>query len=306
MRVTQSYQTRVFAANNQSSLNKIAELQAQISNSKRVLDPADDPAASSKSLVLQQSLGQVTQYERNNTYAQSRLSMEESAIASLSDVVSSIRELALQANNDAMGDQDRQTLLQSVNMRSEELRSLANSRGPNGEYLFSGTDREVKPYPDSNTNQYDGNDSFQLVNIGFNNQISVGTSGNELLNYDVGGTDKSIFNTITDLQTTLATPVTVAARAAFHDDMGALLVELDMAQDQLNAYRANVGDRLGRIETARDNNGAVELMLREELETTDGLDYADAISRLQFEIQTLEAVQTTYSRIKDLSLFNYM
>lgn len=306
MRITHNYQARVFATNNQASMNRLAELQIQIASAKRVNDPADDPKATSKSILLEQSIGQVTQYERNNTYAESRLGMEESAIAAISDVITSIRELTLQANNDSMSDEDRQALLHGINGRADELHALVNSRGPNGEYLFSGTARDTQPYPDATTNQYEGNDSVQMVNIGNNNQIALGTSGSELLNFDINGSSKAIFSTISDLQSALASPVSVAGRAVFHDQMGVILEELDAAQNQVNAERAGVGDKLARIDTARNNNSAVELLLREELDTTQGLDYADAISRMESEIQTLEAIQSTYARFKDLSLFNYL
>ncbi|MEM7259931.1 MAG: flagellar hook-associated protein FlgL [Pseudomonadota bacterium] len=306
MRITHHYQARVFSANNQASMARIAELQEQISSAKRVLDPADDPKSASKSVLLQQSLGQVEQYHRNNTYVESRLGMEESAMAAISNVITAVRELALQANNDAMGDADRQALLHGITSRVDELRALANSKGPNGEYLFSGTERLVRPYPDPLTNQYDGNDSIQMVNIGFDNQIALGTSGNQLLNYEINGGTKDVFSTISDLQIALGTPVTVAGRAVFHDQMAVVLEELDAAQNQVLTQRASVGDRLARVETARDNNSAVELLIKEELNTNEGLDFADAISRMEAEIQTLEAIQSTYSRFKDLSLFKYL
>ncbi len=306
MRITHNYQARMFSANNQSTMNRISDLQNQIASAKRVLDPADDPAATSKSILVQQSIGQLAQYERNGTYAESRLSMEESAVASISNVITSLRELALQANNDALGDQDRQTLQQSAISLQNELRALVNSRGPNGEYLFSGTLRDVKPYPDPATDQYAGNNSSQLVNIGLNNQIALGTSGAALTNFDISGSSKSLFTTISDLETTLGTPVTVPGRGIFHDQMAVIVEELDHAQNSVIAHRAQIGDRLARIDTASSSNGSMELLLTAELDTAEGLDYADAISRLESEIQSLEAIQSTYARIKDLSLFNYI
>ena len=306
MRVTNNYQSRTLSFSSQKTQSNIAQLQQQIASARSVLKPADNPAAAGKAIMLENSLGQITQHERNATYAESRLSMEESTLASMANTLMALRELALEANNDSIGYDDRQIILQEVDSHREELLALINSRGPNGEYLFSGTARTTAPYPDAINPQYEGNESNQSVNIGLNNRLLIGTSGRALLNFENSGATTELLTTIGNFQTALNENTSVGDRVAFHQNMAMTIAELDAAHTHITTSRSNAGTKLSRIESARENNSAVELMLTKELENTQGLDYAEAISRLESEIQNLEAIQATYSRLKNISLFNYL
>lgn len=306
MRVTSNYQSRTLSFNSQKTQSNIAQLQQQIASAKSLLKPSDNPAAAGKTIKLEQSLGQITQFDRNATYAESRLSMEESTLAAMGDTLMSMRELALEANNDSIGHKDRLIILQEVSSHRDELFSLVNSKGPNGEYLFSGTARTTRPYPDSIIPQYQGNESNQTVNIGMNDHILVGTSGRALLSFDASGSNTELFTTIGNFQDALSEDYTVVDRDQFHQNMATIIAELDAAQTHITTNRSRAGNQLSRVESARENNSAVELMLTKELENTQGLDYAEAISRLEAEIQGLEAIQATYSRLKNISLFNYL
>ena len=272
MRVTHSYQSRAFTNYNQNAMSEIADLQSRIASGKRVLDPSDSPADAGKSIMLNQSLGQLAQYDRNTTFAESRLTMEENAVASMSNVLLSLRQLALQANNDTVGDDDRRVILQEVRTREEELYSLVNSVGPNGEYLFSGTDRTEKPFPDPASMRYEGNNSVQLVSIGLSNEITLGKSGEELMAFDSGNDQKAVFHLIDDLKVVLSAPATADRRATYHEQMEVVIAELDHAQTHVTTRRAEIGNQLSRVDSARENNSSVELMLMQELEHTEGLD----------------------------------
>jgi len=311
MRVTNNYQSRILTGQSRESMSTIADLQAKIAAGKQVLTPADAPVSAGKSVLLNQSLGRMDQYQRNTTYAESRLVMEETMIGSMTDILVDLRELALQANNDTIGDAERQILLQQVVSSGDELHALINSKGPNGEYLFSGTDRLTEPFPNSDTpnpvtQSYQGNNSVQSVNIGPSNRITLGTSGQNLVTYEIHNAPKSVFNTLSDFKAALEAPASDRDREIFHDQMAEVIAELDAAQTHMVNERAGVGSMLKRIDSANGHNNAIRLLLQEELEQTEGLDYAETITRLESEIQSLEAVQATYARLRDISLFNYL
>jgi len=48
------------------------------------------------------------------------------------------------------------------------------------------------------------------------------------------------------------------------------------------------------------------VQLKTTLSTTQDLDYAEAISRLELEQVGLQAAQQSFTRIQGLSLFNYL
>jgi len=72
------------------------------------------------------------------------------------------------------------------------------------------------------------------------------------------------------------------------------------------AVRAEVGTRLSSLDNAslaREDN-VVELeRMRSELRD---LDYADAITKMNQQLVGLQAAQMSYSRISQLSLFDYL
>ena len=85
---------------NQSSVNKT---QQQVSSGRRVLTPADDPIASTKILQLQQDIAQRDQYDRNMTAAENRLKLEEATLSSITDNLTRLQELTVNAGGDVGG-----------------------------------------------------------------------------------------------------------------------------------------------------------------------------------------------------------
>ena len=80
----------------QASVNKT---QQQVSSGRRVLTPADDPIASTKILQLQQDLAQRDQYDRNMTAADNRLKLEESSLESITEALTRLQELTVNAGS---------------------------------------------------------------------------------------------------------------------------------------------------------------------------------------------------------------
>lgn len=118
---------------------------------------------------------------------------------------------------------------------------------------------------------------------------------------------EDMFTTLSNLATTLESSTTTPAdRATFNSDMATVLQQLDQASDHLLSVRAEVGTRLSSIDGAQ---GALADR-KVELETTTSqlrdLDYAEAISRMNQQLVGLQAAQASYSKISQLSLFDYL
>ena len=74
---------------------------------------------------------------------------------------------------------------------------------------------------------------------------------------------------------------------------------------QVLDVRTRVGSRLAAIESQTDTNDAFALTLQQTIGELEDLDYAEALSRLSFELTVLEASQKSFVRTQSLSLFNY-
>jgi flagellar hook-associated protein 3 FlgL len=70
---------------------KIARSQEQLSTGKRILSPSDDPSGTAALIGYQQTLDSLTQYQNNVTFARQRLQGEESALASVGNILDRVR-----------------------------------------------------------------------------------------------------------------------------------------------------------------------------------------------------------------------
>ncbi len=126
-------------------INRLQELnttlnntQQQISTGKRVNTPSDDPVAAARILKLDQELSRVETYQRNVNLANNRLSQEESALESATDIIQRVRELTVQAGNGSLSANDRRSISSELQERLGQLANVANTRDASGEYIFSG------------------------------------------------------------------------------------------------------------------------------------------------------------------------
>jgi flagellar hook-associated protein 3 FlgL len=118
---------------------------------------------------------------------------------------------------------------------------------------------------------------------------------------------EDIFTTLTNLAAVLeSSTATQADRATFNSSMATALQQLDQASDHLLSVRAEVGTRLSAIDNAQEALADRKV----ELETTTSqlrdLDYAEAVSRMNQQLVGLQAAQASYSKIAQLSLFDYL
>lgn len=306
MRVTLQYQSRILMQQMAGSQSRIAALQNQIASGKQLLKSADDPIGAGKSVVIDNTISQLQQYERNNNYALNRLQSEETAIESMNNTLMSIRELALRSNNDSLHAKDQATLLVDLQFRKQEFFGLVNTKGANGEYLFSGTRRTVAPYASIDNHDYQGNNDKQLINTSPNNKIPIGTSAQVLLKHTPDGEPGSVLTLIDDLETLISQAASDSPPDDFQQRMATILASLETAQTHISVQRSEVGHRMVSQESSSKNNADLLFMMQTEQDNLEGLDYPAAISKLETEAQSLQAIQSTYARMSDLSLFNYL
>ncbi len=118
---------------------------------------------------------------------------------------------------------------------------------------------------------------------------------------------ESVFSTIDRLVTLTSTPTSSAAdQAKLNSELGGVLQQFSQGIDHLLSVRAEIGSRLSAIDVAdqaRETFGAENKRLLSELQDVD---YADAVTRMNRELLALQAAQSSYARLAQLSLFNYL
>ena len=162
----------------QASLDRT---QRQISSGRRILTPSDDPIAASRALELREALSRLQQFGRNSTVVTNRLSQEESALASVNDVLQRVRELALQASNATQSNESRKLIAIEMREHLGNLEQLANQKDGNGGYLFAGNQETTKPVGRSGSAYiYNGDQGQRLIQIGEGRQVADSDPGSEV------------------------------------------------------------------------------------------------------------------------------
>jgi len=104
VRITNSILYRTALANVSRQREQLAVRQEQAASGLRVNRPSDDPAAVRTTSVLNAALLANGQFERNVSQARSRVSVMESALSNVYDLMVSLRQSVLQGANDPTGD----------------------------------------------------------------------------------------------------------------------------------------------------------------------------------------------------------
>ena len=162
--------------------SKLMETQQQLATGRRILTPADDPAGSAQALDLSQAVAVTKQFQDNANTAKERLGLEDTTLASVTDLLQRVRsELAVQANNATQTNETRAAISQEVQQRLNDLLALANTRDANNEYLFSGYKGQVEPFTKTNAvYSYGGDQGNRYLQIGPTTQVATGDSGSDV------------------------------------------------------------------------------------------------------------------------------
>lgn len=118
---------------------------------------------------------------------------------------------------------------------------------------------------------------------------------------------QSVFDSVQNIIEAIEQPVSDdATRSVMNNEVNRGLENIDQAIATVLDVRTQVGSRLLAIEKQSDTNGALSLTLQEAIGEIEDLDYAEALSRLSFELTVLEAAQQSFVRTQSLSLFNFL
>lgn len=84
------------------------------------------------------------------------------------------------------------------------------------------------------------------------------------------------------------------------------LNNIDRAMDKMIDIQTSIGGRINSIESQVADNEAKKVHLQSVRSEIQDLDYAEAISNLNFQTTALQIAQQTFAKIQDLKLFDYI
>ena len=276
---------------------KLSNTQLKLSSGKRILTPSEDPAASARLVDLKDVTEKTKQFQDNIATAKHRLSLEEVGIKSAVNIFHRLKELAVQGLNDSNTGADRGAIAAEFDELNDQLLSIANTKNANSEYVFSGYLTQTQPFVKTvgvpNTYAYQGDANQRSIQIGPSRQITDGDPGEAV--FGTIGVD-NIFESIENFSQELKA----------NAPLSSFLTELDAALEKIVTIETTVGARHLAIDRQEDLNADFILDMQGVISETEDLDYASAISEFNLQTVSLQAAQQAYTRVQNLSLFNFL
>lgn len=121
------------------SSREMAKSFAQLSTGSRITKSADDAAGLSISENLRSTIRGYQQAQRNANDGISLVAVSEGGLSEISNILTRVRELGVQASSDTIGDQERGFIQKEVTQLTKEVDRIANTTRFGKVQLLNGT-----------------------------------------------------------------------------------------------------------------------------------------------------------------------
>ena len=298
MRITEGMIANTILNNLQLGQGRLEKLQQQASSGLKISTPGDDPVSAQQILQLKGLVQGADQYTRNITTGNAWLEQSDSAMASMGDVVTRARELAVQMASGTYSAQDRTTASNELKQLKSELVQLGNSQVA-GKYIFGGFVSDKPPF-DTASGAYIGTNDAVSMEVDQGAYVAVNCSGGTLLRGGTppGSTGTDIFGELDNLTTALTSNNVSGIQAA--------LPALQAAQDQILAARGDVGARMNRVQTASDNLDSMKISLKKIISAKQDVDILQVTSDLTTQQTAFQVALSASAKTSQLSLLDYL
>jgi flagellar hook-associated protein 3 FlgL len=280
---------------------KIAKLQAQLSVGRKNVTPSTDVKATTSSLKLSDVISKQQDDIANLKNVNAGYKEEEAIMMSMSNMMIRMQEISIAARSDTYATSDLDIFAIEVEGYMDDIRGLANSRDSNGHFMFSGTKVTTLPFTKNaaGTVIYNGNQTEPKLELDTGYKLPLSISGNKLAGVITRGATKiDMFQVMQDFVTALKANNKVGVDTAID--------ELKVVSSNLNKNLVDNGLRQNLVDQRRDIGEGKILIYKGLLSDAQDVDYASAITQLSSDMLGLEAAQSTFAKVSQLSLFTFL
>lgn len=287
------------ATSQMSLLSKQADtLSAQISTGKKYIAPSDNATAWTQLANLKTADTNADAWSANITLAQALVSQSDTVLGNVTNELQRAKELATQANSDALQDSDRGVIATELRGILANLAGIAQTKDARGEPLFAGSNGQTVSVASNGAVTITASGKPAAIPIGSGTNIQATDNASRVFG-GVAGPN----GTVTDMFTALSSLIDAVRSGT---GIGDAATVLDAAATRVSDVRAAVGARGNRLDieaaslkTASDDRE----VLRSGIEDVD---ISTAITQLQKTMTILSATQASFTKLSSLSLFDYL
>ncbi len=271
MRITTNVAALTASKNMMGSQLSIQKSMAQLASGSRITKSADDAAGLAISENLKSQIRSYSQSNRNANDGISLIQTAEGGMSEISNILTRMRELGIQAASDTISDKERVMVDKEVQQLKAESQRIAMT-------TTFGTQKLI----DGSGDTFD----FQvgIYNDDFNDRISFASSGVNVQSSELG-IDDFDFTSKSGAQSALET--------------------LDAAQSQVNGHRATLGALQNRLQSTIDNTNTMHENLsaaNSRIRDTDVALASSEMTRNNILLQASTATLAQANQVPSLAL----
>lgn len=286
--------------------NKLATTQAQLAVGKQILSPSDAP---DQAAAIQRLKGEVQRQDshmRTLQIAIRRYTAEETALSSSNDILIRMKELGIQAANDTLAPDDRKAIGMEMKALRDQLLSLGNTRDDSGNYLFSGTRVNTPAFAEEASGKviYQGDQTQTRIPAGVERTVQFTRAGTDVFsrvvrdNPDKTKTSVGFFDALDQMIQSINNSQTPKIQQG--------LADITQMHDNLTLAQAQNGSDQSVVQAQLDVLDETTLRIKSTLSEIEDLDYAEAVTRMNKEMMSLEAAMGSFQKISSMTLFDYI
>ncbi|TAK32252.1 MAG: flagellar hook-associated protein 3 [Chloroflexota bacterium] len=291
MRITSQMIVDNALRNIEQSFQRLSRLQGQLSSGKRITKSSDDPAGTSRALSYKSAQSALNKYQDNTNNALGWTQMSDSTLGDVSAALTKAREIAVQASNGTLTDDDRMQLVGEVQQLFDQVLQAGNNKIDN-RYIFAGHKTTTEPFTAGGASGYTYNgDAGQIAS-----EIEPGS----MLVMNVPGSQgiSAALDALWSLRNALG--------SGDQTSVGTSIQQLGSAQDAVLQDQGSMGGRVNRLETTQARLKSTQETTAHLLSNTEDADITSVITDLAAQQNAYQAALIAASRSVPQSLVNYM
>ncbi len=286
--------------------DRLSKTQMQLSTTKQVIKPSDAPDKSATITRLKSAIERQTAYVNTINAVKDKLSQQETAADNASSLLYRLKELTVQAANDTYNAADRKSIDIEIRQLRDQLLSLANTQDVNGNFIFSGSRVSKMAFATNEEGKlvYQGDQTVNAAGVGEQSMVDVNRAGtnpfDKLVRTDANGKKEAVgfFQVIDDLSSALQNNKPV--------DIQRAVGEIEQLQQGLSDSLASIGAAVNKAENQASLADENMLRMKSMLSQAEDTDYTEAITKMNKDMLELEAAQSSFAKISQLNLFDYI
>ena len=293
MRLSTNYQFDRMQSSVQRSGQAYFDAQYKVTTGKRMNRLSDDPAAIEPLVSMRSLKASMDQYNSNLKVASNTFAASENAFSEVATILNRANQLAISGGTATASSTQRQAMADEIKSLRERIISLGNTKAANGDYIFSGTSLDVKPFQDNGTVvTFQGDTMNRFIESG----------PGERINLTLANSKQAFMDSITRLDA-LQTALTMGDQATLN---GPMLTDLKSSQDAFNQLRGEIGMKTQSLQATKTNFERRSLDLTQGISDLEEVDLSQAITDMKKAETAYQAALQVTSIGSKLSLMDFI